>query len=311
MAGKQRSEIVFDRLRNRISDWKYGGSAALPQSAIDYLQPGNPRLHELEQRYAAVPGLEHSVWSWHRSRLTRFRGEGDFLSQATRDSLSAYTASFGYAMALDAAGMFQRLTEDSLFGVHIYNILGKTVTRDLIDSTLEIQFLDDTIGLADSSQPRVILDIGAGYGRLAYRLVNVFPQVQVMCTDGVPASTFMAEFYLRFRQAANASVLPLDEVSTFKGRIDLASNIHSWSECTLQSIRWWLDQLDVLRPRHLFVVPHSEAGLAREGDGTRPTFLPDIAARGWKLVAKRHKYYRSALLMEKGIFPAWYFLFER
>jgi putative sugar O-methyltransferase len=243
-------------------------------------------------------------------RLLRFRGEGDYLSQRNSDPLPSYAASFGYALALDQAGLFERLSEDSLFGCHTYDILGRLVSRDLLDSVLEIAFLSEMLGWRPESSIRV-LDIGAGYGRFAHRLSAAFPKIEVRCTDAIPTSTFLAEFYLKFRKAMGAAILPLDEAATFGGPVDIACNIHSWSECTLQSIRWWLDRLDHIQPRYLFVVPHTEAGLAREADNTTPPFLPEIANHGWKLKVKRAKYYKSPFLMEKGVFPAWYFLYER
>jgi hypothetical protein len=310
VVGPREAGRVFDRLGYRISDWKYGKPAVIPHEASQYLQPENPRLQELEERYSGVKGLEHSAWNWHRARLNKFRGEGDYLNQATADPLASYIASFGYAMALDKEGLFDGLTEDHLFGCHAFPALGRLVSRDLVDSMLEIQFLNEMMGLG-KTQEQTVLDIGAGYGRLAHRLVTVFPHLRVMCTDGIPVSTFLAEFYLRFRQAKNASVLPLYEVPNFSGPVELATNIHSWSECTLQSIRWWLDRLDAIRPKFLFVVPHTEEVLAREPDDTKPSFLPEIINRGWKLAVKRHKYHLSPLLIERGAYPAWYFLFER
>ena len=313
--GEQQAAMAAYRMQNRISDWNYRGNGKteeLPADALNYLTHDNTRLKELERRYAAVRGIKHSVWHWHTSsvRLRQFRGEGDFLTQNVSGGIEPYIASFGYALGLDTLGLFERLSEDTRFMCHTYQILGRQVSRDLIDSVLEIGFLADALGLSTDSDIRV-LDIGAGYGRFAHRLVTAFPNIQVRCTDAVPASSFLAEFYLGFRKAAGASMLPLDEVDTLAGPVDLACNIHSWSECTLQSIRWWLDQLDRLRPRYLFVVPHTEEGLSREEDESRPTFFNEIASRGWKLAVKRAKYHKSTLLMEKGVCPAWYFLFER
>jgi len=313
--GEQQASRTAYRIHNRISDWNYRGGAKadeLSGDALAYLTPDNIRLKELEQRYAAVQGMEHSLWGWHTSsvRLREFRGEGDFLTQNVGGGIEPYIASFGYALGLDTLGLFERLSEDTLFMCHTYQILGRQVSRDLLDSVLEIGFLADALGLSTGSDIRV-LDIGAGYGRFAHRLVTAFPNAQVRCTDAVPASSFLAEFYLGFRKAAGASILPLDELDAFAGPVDVACNIHSWSECTLQSIRWWLDQLDRLRPRYLFLVPHTEEVLSREKDESRPTFLNEITGRGWRLVLKRPKYHRSALLMEKGLCPTWYFLFER
>ena len=45
-----------------------------------------------------------------------------------------------------------------------------------------------------------MLDIGAGYGRLAHRMSAAFPQLEdYCCVDAVPESTFLSEYYLRHR----------------------------------------------------------------------------------------------------------------
>src|ERR1035438_6593542 len=121
-----------------------------------------------------------------------------------------------------------------MFGAYVFRFNGKVVSRDLIDSVLEINFLQENFG------PRklAVLDIGAGYGRLGHRLSEVMPSADpVFCTDGVAESTFICDFYLRYRKA-RARAIPVDEVESLvkDGGIDLATNIHSFSECTAQSI---------------------------------------------------------------------------
>jgi hypothetical protein len=49
------------------------------------------------------------------------------------------------------------LTEDGLFGAYTYEIDGKVVGRDLLDSIVELMFLDDE--LAIGSRATTILDI--------------------------------------------------------------------------------------------------------------------------------------------------------
>ena len=62
--------------------------------------------------------------------------------------------------------------------------------------------------------PLRLLDIGAGYGRLAHRLAESVPATEIMCTDAVPASTFLSEFYLRFRGVDNrATAVPHQDFS--------------------------------------------------------------------------------------------------
>ncbi len=115
---------------------------------------------------------------------------------------------------IERLGLLERLDEDGLFGVHTFIVDGRRVSRDLLDSALELAFLDRHLGI---SRPPVqtILDIGAGYGRLAHRAVTAFPEtVRYLCTDAIATSTFLCESYLGFRGVAGhesspARVLPL------------------------------------------------------------------------------------------------------
>ena len=58
----------------------------------------------------------------------------------------------------------------------------------------------------------------------------------MFCVDAVAISTFICEYYLGFRGADDrASVVPLDELDSLLALqpIDLAVNIHSFSECPI------------------------------------------------------------------------------
>ena len=88
-----------------------------------------------------------------------------------------------------------------------------------------------------------MLDIGAGYGRLAHRMVSALPGVErYLCTDAVAVSTFVSDYYLRFRGMEKALAIPLDVIdnSLRDYPVDLAINIHSFSECQTRAIEWWI-----------------------------------------------------------------------
>src|SRR4030095_8950303 len=78
------------------------------------------------------------------------------------------------------------------------------------------------------------------------------------CVDAVPVSTFLCEFYLKYRGLANlVQVVPMDELEQRLSSYDLALNIHSFSECTYAAIEWWLRKLKQLRVRYLMIVPNN------------------------------------------------------
>src|SRR5262249_10473270 len=126
----------------------------------------------------------------------------------------------------------------------------------------------------------------------------------------VPESTFVSEYYLRFRGVSDrAIVLPLDEVTKAfdSGQIDLATNTFSFSECTLAAIEWWLDLLADYAVRYLFISDREL--LTTETNFSRRDFAPAIHARGYRLVA-REPNYRDRSAQKHAAFPCEHFLFE-
>jgi SAM-dependent methyltransferase len=304
-------------------------ASSLPVNERDYLRPDNPYLKDLIKRYghARHPVLTHSVWtSEYTDRevdLQSFRGDVAYVWQM-RDLNSEvnYLVTFQYLNALDDLGLMDQTAEDGLFGAHTVNIGGTIVSRDLLDSINEIYFLERALGISNRADFNV-LDIGAGYGRLAYRLTDVFPGMgRVYCVDAVPVSTFLCEYYLRFRHAdERALTIPLDQLEELLAhhRFDLAINIHSFSECPLASIGAWLDIIAANDVRYLFIVPNGGINegsqlLSREletTDGPKyRDFFPLIADRGYELLIREPKF-RDALVQRHGLSPTYYYLFER
>ena len=120
---------------------------------------------------------------------------------------------------------------------------------------LEIKFLEDCGIDLDTSR---VLDIGAGYGRLADRLMTAFPGIFVACADPITMSRFVCRRYLTSRGfPSTVPVLHPDQVSALR-RIDLAINVHSWSECTPEEVEWWMHTLRIMKVPRLFVVPHGK-----------------------------------------------------
>jgi hypothetical protein len=133
-----------------------------------------------------------------------------------------------------------------------------------------------------------VLDIGAGYGRLAHRMSEAVPALaDYCCVDAVPESTFVSDYYLSHRGVAPpARVVALDEVESalVPGSFDLAVNIHSWPECTYAAIAWWVKQLERLDVPRIFLVPNEPTELlSLELDGSRRDFLPLLEAAGYRV----------------------------
>src|SRR5947209_12675711 len=168
-----------------------------------------------------IPAAEHSLWAPGNVRdhleLRYFRGESMIqwhyreLPRATRLKLFAYLT---YLEAQDEAGLLNVIAEDGQFGCWTYDYPGHpTISRDLLDSVGELLFLDRHLSIRSSTELRV-LDVGAGYGRLAHRMTEAAPGLaDYCCLDAVPESTFLSEYYLAWRGCVPpARVVPLHEL---------------------------------------------------------------------------------------------------
>jgi SAM-dependent methyltransferase len=217
-----------------------------------------------------------------------------------------------YIRARDSQQLLARLgEEDGAFGCWRYAYPGfGAVSRDLLDSANELLFLDRQLGLLALPNLRV-LDIGAGYGRLAHRMAQAVPGLQAYCcVDAIPESSFLAEYYLAWRGVAPpAQVLPLPafDALPLATHFDLAVNVHSFSECTYAALEFWFERIARLRPAHLFIVPNDpQAFLSTECDGSRRDFRPLIAAAGYDLVCSEPVYDDAAVRELLGLEDRFY-----
>jgi putative sugar O-methyltransferase len=225
----------------------------------------------------------------------------------------SYALTTYYLQSVDKLHLLSRLEEDEHFGIFTFNVAGRVVSRDLLDSVNELNFLHRELSIGD--WPRLnVLDIGAGYGRLAHRTVQGLDNIGTyLCTDAVATSTFVAEYYLRFRGIKQrAQVVPLDEIEAQLSTtpIDVAVNIHSFSECSASAIDWWLALLARHSVKYLFVVPNSVDSERRLTNHAGEDFGAIIEGHGYRLRTAAPKY-ADPTVQEYGIASTYYHLFER
>jgi hypothetical protein len=308
-----------------LYDWQRPGQdrvrAASPLSAeeVAYLHHGNPCLQALQTRYEAMSACVTTPLDWtpkyiQSNDLHLFRGDNAYIWQVRGAFLNpkAYALTVYYVRALDTLGLLDLLEEDGAYGACTFTIAGKVVSRDLLDSILEIYFLDRHLKVSRHPNLRV-LDIGAGYGRLAHRMVAALPNVtRYCCTDAVALSTFLSEYYLKVRQVEDRAVVaPLDTIeSTLSTHpVDLAINIHSWSECTVAAINWWVSLLAAHQVRHVMIVPNAGAhGGEKLLTNDRQNMETVLTRHGYRLVAKEPKYL-DPLVQRYAVNPTYYYLF--
>lgn len=271
-----------------------------PTDASAHLARHRDRLLELQDAYAAFDhplGLRSNQWSddhieAHLS-MASFRVHGLIMSQRLEVLELArlrFTLLATHARRVDHVGFLDVLDEDGQFGAWTFEVEGiGLVSRDLLDSVLELTFLADHTDVL--SRGRRVLDIGAGYGRLAHRAAVALPGLlDYACVDAVPQSTFLCDFYTSHRGVRPpVRVLALPEiVDVPAGSFDLAVNVHSFSEAPLAAIAAWLDELVRLDVADLFLVPnHGRDFRSKEPDGRRRDFRHLLDERGFELVADR------------------------
>lgn len=315
------NELLFKPSHNKLT---------LPENAENYLQFNNPRLIELKQKYQILsnPVIDPSQWteSFVSSidKLQFFRGDYVYVWQFRNINTELhYWLTTYYIKTIDKLGLLELLKEDNLFGCYTFSTIDNLcVSRDLLDSILEIYFLEQSIKISELSNVK-ILDIGAGYGRLAHRMVKGLPNIEkVFCVDAVAESTFISEYYLRFRSIEKkAVVIPLYDLDNTLANesINLAINIHSFSECTLASIKAWLDILQKYKIEYLMIVPNYPYNqkinnqksklLTTEKTGEKLDFFPLIESSGYRLLVSQPKYL-DPVLQKHGISPTHYYLFQ-
>ena len=290
--------------------------APCPPAPPSSCAPTNPRLIDLAQRYRGHPAAARSGWSDLRLAgqvdLCYFRGDSQYLYQRRGTPEAAYALSADYVARHGALGLLDRLDEDGAFGAVTFEIDGRRVSRDLLDSALEIEALAGWLG-ADRLAAARVLDVGAGYGRFAHRLCGWSPAARVVATDAVPLSTFLCEYHLGYRGCANAEVTPLDEAEAVlaRGGFDLAINVHSFGEAPRAAVAWWLERIAAAGVPRLWIVHGGRELFALEADLSRSGYDDVLARLGYRRVDLRAKYARSDTVQRLGAFPAWYHAFER
>ncbi len=134
-----------------------------------------------------------------------------------------------------------------------------------------------------------------------------------LCTDAVPESSFLCRRYLAARGIEDrAEAVALDRIDARLAEVavDLAVNIHSFSECRPQAIDWWLALLARHRVRWLMVAPNAmDHGGARLLTNAGVDFAPLIARHGYRLRWRAPKFVDS-LVQRYGLSPTMYHFFE-
>ncbi|HUQ14123.1 MAG TPA: putative sugar O-methyltransferase [Novosphingobium sp.] len=304
--------------KSSLYPWQINASESLVTPGDSAGGPANDdaRLADLELRYGRFDPTVTTPFVWVNGKvsaedLSRYRGDNQYVWQ--RGGLNgndlAYALSYYYLKSGTGADLLRKMNEDGAFGALTIEVDGRLVSRDLLDSVGEIDFLRRHVGLGE--KPLSVLDVGAGYGRLAYRMTETV-EAFVYATDAFATSTFLCEHYLAHRNSSAVTV-PLDEVDDFLGstNVDIATNIHSFSECRIEAVEWWIGRLAKAGVRYLMVVPNSVAstGEPRCLTNDRQDMEAVFEAAGYSLVAREPRH-RDPLVQRFGLDAAQFNLFQ-
>lgn len=294
--------------------------SALPEGASDYLHKDNPKLEHLNKNYNTFNTEVTTPLVWTDAHVkpddvVYFRGDNAYVWQLRGQNMNimGYALTTYYVKSIDKLGLLNLLKEDDLFGNFTFRIDNRVISRDLLDSIMEIYFLEKHLNISKLNKA-TILDIGAGYGRLAHRMASAIPQISsYLCTDAVAISSFISDYYIKFRKLDKiAKVIGLDAVEKTLGTepVDIAINIHSFSECKISAIDWWLSLLSRYKVKYLMIVPNAgDHGGERLLTHENEDFGEVIEKHGYKLIAKEPKF-RDPVVQKFGINPTYHYLFE-
>jgi hypothetical protein len=261
--------------------------APLPDEAQS-LSLLSPRLLELSRTYREFGDPPCNDWGSSERNLPFFRADNDYVWQPRyfvdhfEKRLRRYAE---YVASVDRLGLMKRCIEDLQFGAFGVFYGDQIVSRDLLDSVLQINLAYESVDALQITAPTV-LDIGAGYGRLAHRISESFGgSWKTLCADGIALSTFLSEWYLDFRQVRNCRVVPVNDLRKVlkDDRPQVAFNVHSFSEIPCKTVVWWLNELEIASIDRLVVVTNERSMefLSSEVNGDRIDLFPILNSRGW------------------------------
>ncbi len=122
---------------------------------------------------------------------------------------------------------------------------GRLISQDLANSALEVAAIARALS---GRTPRTILEVGGGYGRSAYALMNRFPRARYTIVD-IPPSRQIGEWYLsQLFSADRFRCLAPEDLQSDTERFDLVLTISSLQEMTPDQVRWYLSLFDEVAP---------------------------------------------------------------
>jgi putative sugar O-methyltransferase len=218
--------INFEYAQWAVGTWRHGFIRSL---VADLAKRGRPPLGLLA-RYD-TRDVEHVVWEAN--------------APAELPKLRAFAAYVGLLWQLahtrDRIGCL-KLEEPRVGDPLPVSYFGRLISVDLAMCAHD---LNTIASLTDLSQVSRVLEIGAGYGRMAQVLTTLRPDVEYTIVD-IPPAIAVSKYYLS-RVMPNSKIrflLPQELNSLAAGSFDLAFNISSFDEMPAEFSVHYLQEID-------------------------------------------------------------------
>jgi putative sugar O-methyltransferase len=202
----------------------------------------------------------------------------------------------------DQFGLLSKIEEPELGQGDTVSVNGRRVSIDLLQSIDEFYRLVEVMGWKRDDKVTV-LEIGAGYGRLAHVLLTAMPNARYQIFD-LPESLLLSQYYLTtlfpdssallypdssdardakesWSTARLAFGLPHQLKTLVPGSVDAVVNIYSFMEMSTNQVDAYFGAIAALDPRALFIKQHKHEVNLLEGSLLSTKGYP--VRPGWKL----------------------------
>lgn len=171
-----------------------------------------------------------------------------------------------FVESTDRLRLLDQISEPTFGNPYLVQYRGKTISQDLANSVHE--FYSSTEGAGDLSKIKEVVELGAGYGRLAYVFLKALPRCNYTIVD-IPAALFVSQEYLshvfkgekifHFRpftsfdqvkeefESCRIRFISANQIKLLPAKYaDMFLNISSLHEMTLKQISNYLGEVDRL-----------------------------------------------------------------
>jgi putative sugar O-methyltransferase len=229
------------------------------------VQKGDPQIQALEK---LLPG---KTLDRCRNEAATLADDADFPGQDQASYKYFVLLLWEYARTIDAGKYTSVLSEPLEGNPIVISSRGQRFSQDLANSLIEYYSIRESL---DFAEVKNVLEIGGGYGRDAFVMLHLNPDIRVTMVD-IPPASYLAQRYLssvfkdrrvfRAREfsryadvkdeleaASIVFLLPHQLALMPKHSFDLSMNISSFGEMDAKQVKWYFKQLERVTGGHFY-----------------------------------------------------------